>query len=580
MTDLNKIAPLVLKPCRINNITHAIALLKCKQEKYKKYKTTFVSSNAHVYTEKKDKFNYEEVFQGFLEQKAVEKFNILNKNVLLNTDKFIQRKLQEKKEEIEMTCFNVRLSKNTEKYLFEVPTPKTFEDEFLFDIFTFLQQNHDPMTFLTLGFEKYMKKFLKVNTGKNTDLMDVTSLVKDFVKLAYNKTDFNIAIYEDRYLWAEVYVLLRLNKKDAILELIEQNNKYFDHMNDNIGSYLKKYLNKESCDIGILCGFKDDKFKMYLNNLMYSKVVSDGAVVASAEDYLFTMLACKKKATAECFENLKVKLLVHLFNKNYKKAAKLVLTSNFTLIAKFFILFQLCGISNYNHFADDSTTISMRSTHTATESQTVPASTAMFLNFFFAVMQKFENVYSRVKLLELIQNNEDYAALIPEYLIKYNLFDVVKSPCLEKSFFDKTVFLLKQHNSKKLLEISEILDVDTYGEVMEDVLEQAILTDEKLKVNFEKSNMGMQGNLSELYKFYKFNTEPNSNNLAALNIFEHSAKLPKYKFVIEHIFNKAVDIINENRDETKAKIMFRICGQLELSEECSKYITSELVDLI
>ena len=583
MVNLQKINPLILKPNKINNITHAIALLKMKQEKYKDYKGEYIKSNKIIYTEKTEKFNYDGVMQGFLEQKVIEKFYTQKKILLKEMDGYINNMLKIKREEVEMTSFNVHLGKNTEKYLFKNPTAKTFEDEFLFDIYIYLNKNYEPHAFLSYLFEKYVLSFMQLNTAVDVKNVNVKELVREFAILKYNKIDYNIAIYEDRYLWAEVYLLLRLGRIEELKEVLKEFSTFFDGMNDDFGINFTKYLDNKQFEMRMVNSFGEDKFKVYLNNLFYKKVICDDCLISTVEDYLFTLVVCGKKINAEDFQNEKVKILVNLFNKNFKNAAKNVLTGNFSLVAKFFILFQLCGISSYNHFNEDSTTFSMRSQENSARTEikeATYASTNIFINFFFAVLQKFQNINSKIRFIEIIQTNDEYKELIPIYLIKYELFDIIKNPCLDKNIFTKTILQLKNKNRKKLLEVSDLLDIETYSSVMEDLLEQAILADEELPVDLKSINTDLDRNLRELIYFYEFSQKPTIERLNKLPLFIIGKEISSYKFIIESLFRKIVAVIKEQGDYVKAKQLFKICGQLELNAECIDIASRELVELI
>lgn len=566
----SKIVPYLYKPPIINNITHAITLLKIKQDKYKKYSISYIPQKINLYTFNTEKFCYEDIIQGVLDNKLIDKYNIMKKTILSEFDRQLESRIASKIKEIELMTFNINLGLKTEEYLFASPSETTFEDEFLYDIYILLKKQHSPLIFLSFVYEKFITKFMKLTelTSNKVTIQNEKELVINFVKLKFNKTEFNISIYEGRYLFAEVYVLLRLGRKSDILALLDEFSYFFNHVHDNFGVNFGKFLNGKAFEIGSLISFTDDKFKVFLNNIMYGKIISDGYVISSVEDYIFTLLFCNRSLNYKDYINPKVQLLVCLFTKNYAEATRLCLKHNFSVVSKFFILFQLSNIENL---------ISLDSKDLLFNKDDI---SAVFMNFFFAVIQKLKLLDSKIKLIEILQNNPKYEPFIPEYLTKYDLFDIIRSPCLNKSIFSQVVHLLKRKDDRKLLKIIDLIDVNTYGIVMENVFEQAILMDEEVKININTIDNSLYKNLKILIDFYEFNLNPTPETLTKLCIFDKHQNLSKYKFIIEHIFKKIVNIIKKIQNHEMANVLFKLCGMLDLNSECSDLISSELVDLI
>ncbi|KAL6122580.1 hypothetical protein NUSPORA_00347 [Nucleospora cyclopteri] len=583
----SKIAPLIYKPSSINNVTHAVALLKLKQQKYSKYKYEGISKNIEIFQQKSSHFEFDEILEGVMEDKLVEKYKSLKSQIMSELESHISRKIKKKKAEIDLLNFKVKFSPNTEKFLFKTPSAVTFEDEFLFDCYEFIQKEKEAKMFLQESFEKFMIKYMRVNSSlfsaRGKTFGEIEMITK-FVMLKYNKSEYHISIYEDRYLFAELYCLIRLGRKVDALLLLRQFNQFFDHMHDNFGVSFTNFLNGKEYDNSLLTTLGDDRFKIYLINLMAKHVVSDGFVISSVEDYIFTLLACNKKVYPEDFTNSKVQLLVCLMNKCYKKAAKLLLKEDFSLVAKFFILFELCGVTNYNHFAEESnSTMSVRSTNVSVTEKEDQVAISIFMNFLFAIAQKFSNDDLKIRLIETIQNNDDYFCHIAEFMVKYELYELIKSPLLDRKISESVISLLKKQNKRKLVPLLDFVDEKTYAVVLEDSLEQAILTDKELSrsVDFNKiCKNDFHPVLKELLKFYKFNFEPKAENLNELCVFDKNADFSRYKLIIEHIFKSAVSVIKNTENKEFAAIIFRLCGLLELNSECREIAAKELVGLI
>jgi hypothetical protein len=92
----------------------------------------------------------------------------------------------------------------------------------------------------------------------------------------------------------------------------------------------------------------------------------------------------------------------------------------------------------------------------------------------------------------------------------------------------------------------------------------------------KKSTSRDNEDLKAIYGLYKFSKQPTVSNLKQTILFNQDTSLKSYKFVIEKVFPKAVD----ESDIMMAKQLFKLCGLLVLSEECSLKLSKDLILLI
>lgn len=613
-------SPFILKPQKINNYTHLIALLKTRQSKYKEY--THGPANtafARVLGASSEIIDLDSILEGFLHGKIKDKLNGLETQILLDFDKSVSSRIKTLKIENDQRVYANKIGniKDVEQFLMEKPTQFTFKDDLLFDLYLFINQRLDPLKFLQNSYLKYVVKFYTQNSPldfrPDVNLENIKddvlkTIVKEFVKMRFNSSEYNIEVYESRYLWAEVFVFYRIGRTDLLLQLISEYEMFFEFMSQKFKSIFTGYLSGKIPNFVI--GLKsDDKFKRFLFELADEKAKSDGMVINTVEDYLWLRMILKKnlKDDIEFFENNRIKFMVALFSKKYSKAIDILLKSDFGVVSKFFLLRELCLEQNcsedepdniYNAASDNALKSRVPKEDSSSVSLTSGFSSSInpvFLNFLFNLVSRLSTKEYKVKLIEMLKNHGEYYDIIPEYIIKYEMFDILsKSSTLNASVefaldfkvSTRVLHKLKESGDKsRIILLEGIVDDIEMIQILKDIVTEAILIDESVNQEIVEKYLKVKlsrdtDDLANCYNFYKFNKLPSISNLKHTVLFDQSVDLKPFKFVIEKIFPKAVDAIRIENDRLMAKQLFKLCGVLDLNEECASKISKDLVLLI
>lgn len=625
MEKNQQISPFILKPTRINNYTHLIANLRQKQSKYKDCAFGLPNhSFAKVLSKETDTLNLNDILDGFLHQKLKEKAEDYEKKANSDFLKTLTSKIKELKSENDLKVYGSKIGnlKDVENQLFLKPSVITFKDELLYDIYEYIRRNAEPLEFLQSSYLTFIRKFFlddQLTVANNKD--DIGNLVKDFVKIRFNREEFNIEVYESRYLWAEVFVLYRIGRIDIIKKLLADYELFFEFMAHKFKSSFLGFLDGRMPNFVVNLGHCD-KFQSFLFGLMEERVQSDGLVVGTVEDYLWAKLVTGKKIDSEIdkFENNKVRLMIAIFTKKYKKAIDILLKSDFGVVPKFFLLRELCFEQSLDQeaveqessnvfdksnrflrgaelrskvFPDESSeTVSLMSTN---EGAAVTTISIIFLNFLFNMVSKLSKNEYKVKLIEMLKNHSDYYNVIPTYIIKYSLFDLLGKRTssigdveftLDDRLSSRVLQKLKETGDKQqMIKLNHLIDDMGMVELLIEVVEEAILTEESVDQSIVEKYVNKRVSrdsekLFNVYGFYKFYKNPTFVTLNSTIIFDQNKNLQEYRFIIEKIFYKAVEVVKKENDKLMARILFKLCGSLGLNEECVNKISKDLVTLL
>lgn len=630
MEEEAQVAPFIVRPMRINNYTHLIALLKSKQAKYSD--CTYGVPNhsfSKALSTSRETLDLHSVLDGFLHQKLKERAEEYEKAVEAEFSKSLASKIRDLKSENDLRIHGTRIGnlKDVESLLFLKPSASTFKDELLFDLYNFINQREEPLAFLEKSYLKFIKKFFTEDRVRFVDgkperdcnKSDMKDLVREFVKMRFNREEFNIEIYESRYLWAEVFVLYRIGRVDLVKELLSEFEIFFEFMAQKFRSTFLGFLNGKRPNFVVAIG-NEDKFKRFLFDLADGRAKSDGHVIGTVEDYLWLKLVTGKEIKHEMdqFENSRIRFMIAIFSRKYNKAIDVLLKSDFGVVSKFFLLRELCLEQSLDHISadpesvnvfersnrpmgselksramgeDSSSTISMVSAHGKAASAINP----IFLNFLFNVVARLSTREYKVKLVEMLKHHSEYYNVVPDYIIKYNLFEILGRQsgsasevefALDDRMASKVLQKLRESGDKhRLVQLCHLIDDIGMVRLLVEVIEEAILSEETVdhaivEKYLQKKVSADSEKLTNVYNFYKFSRHPTLATLKATVIFDQDVNLEEYKFIIEKIFFKAVDVVRSERDKFMAKSLFKLCGLLGLSEECVDRASKHLVMLI
>lgn len=617
MENKSSIAPFIVKPLRINNYTHLITLLKLKQKKYSEYVHEPVNhSFSNCLSSNEINLNLDEVLEGFLHEKLKEKMDEYEKNVNFEFLKSIDVKIKELKIENDMKIHGLKIGNiaEVEGLLFQKPSAFTFKDELLYDLYEFILNKKNSSDFLNYSYMKFIKKHFNEEKLKE---LNVKNQIREFVKLKFNKDEYNIEVYENRYLWAEIFICFRVGRIDLIREIMEEYEIFFEFMSQKFKTAFLGFLEGKKGAFYLSSSIKDDKFKKFFIDLIDDKIKSDGLVINTVEDYLWMKLVSNReiKSDIEQFENNRVKFMIALLSGKHKKAIDILLKSEFGIVSKFFLLKELCFEQSFeqpvvNTF-DKSNKVqrgaelkskvidecsSSNSSYSLISSDMPHTSmNTLFLNFLFTLISKLTKKEYKVKLVEMLKNHADYYNVIPAYIIKYQLFDILGKSLISSGDVEFALDDTIAHRVLKMLrECGDIQNLIKLGYLMDDVtmiqllsqaIEETILVDGSIDCNIiekyiSKKSLKDTEKLINLYNFFKFDKSPCVGTLRQTVMFSKGINLSDYKFVIEKVFSKAVEIVKNESDKLMASALFILCGTLGLNEECTNKVSKDLVMLI
>lgn len=627
MANTKELVPFVIKATRINNYTHFITLLKLKQKKYKEFPCAIVNHLfSKVLSVDKEQLGLDDIIEGFLHQKLKEHAETHETDVFNGLNAAISRKISELKSENDLKVHGLKIGnlKDVESQLFSKPSVITFKDGLLYDLYEFLKHEQDPLSFLHDSYFKFIRKFFTDNKYSNisrkSNIEDIIEIVKEYVKIRFNRDEYGIEAYESRYLWAEIFVLYRIGREDAIKKLLNEYELFFEFMASKFKSCFASFLDGKKYNFNIrIAG--TDKFQRFLFDIIDEKAQSDGIVISTVEDYLWLKIISDQniKTDIDYFDNNKIRFMIAILSNKYRKAIDILLKSEFNIISKFFLLRELCFEKQYDkqqvetdsknifdksnkftrsqelknkiYVEESSDTFSMVSANEPNYSSI----NVVFMNFLFAIVSKLSSKEYKVKMIEMLKNHSDYYNTVPIYIIKYSLFDILgkkqeKINEVEYALDDKLASMvlekLKENGDKqRMIQLSHLIDDITMVQLLIDTVEEAILIDIDVDTSIVEKYINRSTTkdcekLRNVYDFYKFYKSPSFVTLRSTVLFTQNINLIEYKFIIEKIFYKAVEIIKADNNQLMAKSLFKLCGLLSLDESCISKITKDLVTFL
>lgn len=360
---------LTLYPIRIENYSYFNAQIKVLLNKYRNstrnskfieevfregeidLKNCLLKSK----TGKREKVDIQGVLAGFLEDKIIE-----------NNEKFIrgckkiakertEHKKSQKKPVKKETMFQSRRAAPKDlKFIennFQNPNPLIeFANPFVFMIYRFFDPNrsqkrdrqnmrkslfHNELNFL----ENEFYEFVKISVPHKP------TSVQQFVKAKYSRANLYTESYDDRFLFAEIFVHLRCGQISEALDLITQFSFFFDSAAPALKNLIFSFYNGKKIPLfeyTRLINTKSDRFKILIYQILteYSQVTD---ILNTFNDFLwFKMLHSTSLndlyAQRELKSSDECKMIVSLFCKKYERAFSILSKPIFPLVETFFTM--------------------------------------------------------------------------------------------------------------------------------------------------------------------------------------------------------------------------------------------------
>ncbi|KAI5147972.1 hypothetical protein ENBRE01_0032 [Enteropsectra breve] len=597
----------------ITNIAQIIAHIDTKKHKYAKFSTKTgysCSKLSGVFKEKTAAFDVIKVTEGFIHQKLKEMLDVYQRTVNGAFEESISREIAMLRKENALKGYISKTGniKDVESMLIATPTMKTFGDAFLFEIYNFLQSRVSALEFMQQAYLSHVCAFMTSHgkscfsagkerlSPKGISSQDLQNAVCEFVQIRFNADSYQIEVYESRYLWAELFVFFRIGRIDLVKTLLQNNETFFEHMGDKFKTLFETYLSgKQLFNLNIPAIRHGDCFKQFFFSLLRDEECSDGKVICSAEDFFWLKYVRGHDILKDLgkFSNPKARLLGYVLARQYSSALDLLLSSNFSLIAKYNLAREIC-IAESTEFAFRTLAESSDCTSgekTMAHDNNAPVTNQLFLNFVFSIAGKMSKCENKVKFIEMLKPCSDYYEVVPKYIIKYRLYELLGSTerglgsmheSLDEKIAGNIIEALKASgNKKEMINLFKYIDDERMIDLLCAVIEESILGGEKVNEEIILKYLNVHdgkniGRLRQLYAFYRFFSEKTMENLKNTSIFDINRNHMPYRLVIEKVFPGAVDIVMADGDSELSLILFKTCGTLGLNEECCERASRDL----
>lgn len=577
--------PFVLRNTRINNYSQVLTELKKIQKKNKRYITPYTKSSfCNILRERITDFNINQVVNGFVHQKLKEKQKCREKEIEKDFLKDIKLCIKEIKEENSMLTLTsnkiIGNVKEFEESFRDGPNDLLFNNNMLFDLFTFLSNTKpsgdfdQEIAYLGIEYFKYVERFLKENYTKySASLRTLSDKVSMFVKLKFNREELHLDVFEDQYIFAEIYVYLRCGFSAPVYKVFDKHRSFFQSVDPDFKNHFTSWLvSKTKPPVPIKPKKDEDQFKSFLISLMQGEIPEDNSIISSVEDFLWVNLMCLENSSIneliskfDGYNSPKGLVLVYVLTKQYQKAMEYLLKTDVSVYPAYFLMQELAKKSEKKK---------------------------SFVDFVFLVSSKFKDTENKAALISSLSDAVDnYYEIVPKMIVKLKMFDLLgaggkKSLFLDSQVNHEVIKLLKRSNDRKqLLYVHDVIeDTQLLIEILADVFVEGILTntniDQYVEI-FEKINKIDKSKdvekLRVLKMFYLFTKTPDLVTLKRTSLFSLNFKLIEVKYVVEKILRMACEVIKKSDDHEMAKKLFKIVGDLELSNECIKFINRELI---
>lgn len=454
--------------------------------------------------------------------------------------------------------------------------PACFSKPIVADLYFFLR---DPATstfsherrFLERQFLNYIKRFYKENMDRVLiKPKSVEDKVREFVKLRYNKSDYNIEVFEGRYLYAEAYVLLRCGMLDQVKAMVRKVAFFPAQFTDKLVSYID---DPQRVSLSPILKSSDDKFKQIIYQLISSpESIQPGPVVSTLEDYLWVKILATQRGHSVKFDDMvreskspTNKLFIAVMGKKYTLAQETLLKEDFSVTDAFYLcteLYRKEGVRN-----------------------------PLFVNFVFLVAKRFASAEKRAKVIQTLHYLTQ--AEVGRKIVEYEMYDVVE--LLPKEYGRELVAILHGSNNKKmLLKLYFINDDDQeIACLLEETLSEEIASERTIASFDEFEHSGIYSYLSDKYgidkyprlkvlrDFLEFKIRRDIPSLQQTVLFDE-AEIDVLRGLgcIDTVAIIASDVVAAAKSSFLAQKLLNVTGRLALGEYSQRVLLKKLIDVL
>lgn len=527
-----------------------------------------------IKTTHEQEIDLDSIFDGYIEQKLFEKsekweYEIMN-NFLKDFDILIKKLRKNKNVEsntvnkIKMMDLNY-LEENFEMDYY------CFSNEYLACGFEFLvcKENREcksALDFLEIRYQKFIMNFLKEFSKNSYD--EIEEGIEEYVKLRYNPVDYQIEMYDDRYLYAEIYTLIRCGLIESAQKLILKYKKFLQQNDPIFYKNILKHLKNKNFIQKTQKNENIDKFKGFLCRLIsnHDKKKSDW-IFTSIEDYLWFQFYQTNEyyTTEDIIKNFlsfsdSIQFLVSILCQNFKSATDILLKGDFSICEIFFLLKKIIKV----YFCPD-----------------------LLIQIIFIIASNFSNTENKYKIIQILKPilKNEYENIVSKKIIEYKLYDILgintKIPICEQSIIQKVGEILKQTDNKKIILKMYYLFDDTKFiiNVLNKYIINQIINDQQVEfnelINEYKSYDKLLRVLDELNRF-RIKKDFNSLRKTVFLNKEEYYLLKEIPMVVEKMIDLVCDVVKNSKDGVVAREMFNLCVMLELSDDVCRKVCDDV----
>ena len=454
--------------------------------------------------------------------------------------------------------------------------PEYFSRPMLSDLYFFLRSQgasgfQHEKRFLERQFLKYIKRFYKENPERVfSKAGSIEEKITEFVKLRYNKSDYNIEVFEGRYLYAEVYVLLRCGIADRVRSMLRETSFFPAQFVEKVTAYTE---NTARVYQSPFVRPSEDKFKQLIFRLLFSpESVQPGQIVSTLEDYLWIKnLAVERGHHVKFEEVLKEsnsaagKLLTCILHKKYTDSLEILLKGEFSATDAFCL-----GAELYKKEGGRS---------------------ILFVNFLFLVAKRFSSAENRSKLVSLLCFQTPVA--IGRKIIEYEMYEIVEF--LPEKYGRELVSILRSSNNKRILlklyfmnedeqEIVYLLEESFSEEISSERAIKDFKEFEHSEVYFymcEKYGPEKYPKLRVLKDFLNFKIKRDLVSLQQMALFDEAeTKTLQGLSCIDTIVVIVSGVISDAKSSFLAQKLMNVTGKLTLSEHSQRAMLKALIGVL
>lgn len=535
----------------------------------------------NVFTSPESGISTQDILDGFLHQKVKRLQHRFEEKVLDDFSRRADAVIQEvkKSQQFRSTLAHIIHPKDIEyleKNFDKAADASAFSKPAVAELYTFLCGSasaglQQERQFLEKQFLNYIKRFYKENADKiHTRASTIEDRVQEFVKMRYNKTEYNIEVFEGRYIYAEIYVLLRCGLHVHMKSILSSFSLLPAAFVEKVSSYLDNPANVVQSQPPRQT---EDRFKQMILRLISSpESVQANHIVSTLEDYLWAKhLAVARGVPVKFEEILKEtkapigRLFTCVLGRLYAAAQETLLGGAFTAADAFYLCMEL---------------------NKREKLQSSP-----FCNFVFMVAQRFSSVERKVRIVMSLPNlsPEDMARKIAEY----EMYAIAKMlPCEHRK---ELVRVLRRSNNKKaLLRLYFINDDEQeIACLLEEALSEAMAS-EKTILDFrdfeyseiyfyleERRAIDKYPRLEMLKDFLVFKVRRDLVSLQRTVLLDE-AKLEMLNELdcIDAIVIIASEVIACAESSFFAQRLMSIAGKLEMNEHAHRALLKNLISVL